>query len=429
MVSAGGAHRSPQRVDRGRARANAQPGARRYHRARLARSWRIDNDIIGSFFLIFSGAAVLAAFALYTRQPLLVTYIAIGCLLGPYGLQMVADARLLSEIAEIGIIFLLFLVGLDLEPAKLRRMFGKSLVTAAGSTAVFFLVGYTVMLWFGFRQSEAVVAGVALTFSSTIIGIKLLPTTVLHHRHIGEIVVSLLLLQDLIAILALILLAGYADTFIATLLSLGSVLVALPVLILVSVAGVRLVLVPLLGRFDAFHEFIFLLALGWCLGIAAAAQAVGLSYEIGAFIAGVSLATHPIAQYIAESLRPLRDFFLVLFFFSVGAALDIMLMMDVLLPIILLAAAVVGIKPVVFAALLRWQGETAETAWESGLRLGQASEFSLLVTYVAAGTVLLGSEAAHVVQGATVLTLIASTYAVIFRYPSPIAVSASLRRD
>jgi Kef-type K+ transport system membrane component KefB len=358
-----------------------------------------------------------------------VAYIAIGCLLGPHGLQMVTDGRMLSEVAEIGIIFLLFLVGLDLEPRKLQRMFGKGLTTAAGSTAAFFLLGYAMMLWFGYRQSEAVVAGIALTFSSTIIGIKLLPTTVLHHRHVGEIVVSLLLLQDLIAILALILLAGYAGTFSATLLSLGSVLIALPVIVLLAIAGVRWLVVPLLRRFDAFHEFIFLLALGWCLGVAAVAHAAGLSYEIGAFVAGVSLATHPIAQYIAGSLRPLRDFFLVLFFFSVGAGLDMLLMLDVLLPIILLAAALVAIKPAVFAALLRWQGETAETAWESGFRLGQASEFSLLVTYVAAGTVLLGDEAAHVVQGATVLTLIASTYAVIFRYPSPIAVSAALRRD
>jgi Kef-type K+ transport system membrane component KefB len=387
------------------------------------------SSIIGSFFLIFTGAAVLATLALYTRQPLLIAYIAVGCLLGPHGFQMVSDARLLSEIAEIGIIFLLFLVGLDLQPSKLRRMLGEGLVTAAVSTCVFFLVGYAMMRFFGYRQSEAVIAGVALTFSSTIVGIKLLPTTVLHHRHIGEIVVSLLLLQDLIAILALILLAGYGDNLTDTLLNLGTVLLALPLVVAGAVLGVRYGILPLVQRFDAFHEFIFLLALGWCLGLASVASMAGLSYEIGAFIAGVSMAMHPISQYIAESLRPLRDFFLVLFFFSVGAGLDTLLMLDVLLPIVLLATVVVGMKPVVFSALLRWQGETSETAWEAGYRLGQASEFSLLVTYVAAGTVLLGAEAAHVIQGATVLTLVASTYAVIFRYPSPIAVSPALRRD
>jgi Kef-type K+ transport system membrane component KefB len=387
------------------------------------------SGIIESFFLIFTGAAVLATAALYTRQPLLVAYIAIGALLGPHGLAMVSDADLLSEIAEIGIIFLLFLVGLDLQPSKLKNMLGEGMVTAVVSTAVFFAVGYGMMRWFGFRPSEAVVTGIAITFSSTIIGIKLLPTTVLHHRHIGEIVVSLLLLQDLFAILALILLAGYGDTFTETLVSLGGVLLALPLLVAGSFLGVRYGLLPLIRRFDAYHEFIFLLALGWCLGIASAAALAGLSFEIGAFVAGVALAISPISQYIAESLRPLRDFFLVLFFFSVGAELDVALLMEVFLPTLLLALAIVAVKPPVFAALLRWQGETSSTAWESGYRLGQASEFSLLLTYVAAGTPLLGDEAAHVIQGATVLTLILSTYAVIFRFPNPIAVSPRLRRD
>jgi len=341
----------------------------------------------------------------------------------------VNDAQLLAEVAEIGIIFLLFLVGLDLQPRKLRSMLREGLVTALASTAVFFAVGYVLMLAFGFRQSEAVVAGVAITFSSTIMGIKLLPTSLLHHRHIGEIVVSMLLIQDLLAILALILLAGYGESLLQSLANLGTVALALPLLIGVSFLGVRHVMLPLIRRFDAFHEFIFLLALGWCLGMATLAAVTGLSLEIGAFVGGVALATSPISEYIAESLRPLRDFFLVLFFFSVGAELDLLLMLDGLLPILLLAMAIVVVKPVVFATLLRWQGETPETAWESGYRLGQASEFSLLLTYVAAGTALLGNEAAHVIQGATVVTMILSTYAVIFRYPSPIAVAPELRRD
>jgi Kef-type K+ transport system membrane component KefB len=372
---------------------------------------------------------VLAAVALYTRQPLLVAYIAIGCLFGPHGLGLVSDPDLLEEIAEIGIIFLLFLVGLDLQPRKLRNMLGEGLVTALGSTVAFFLVGYVLMQAFGFTVTESIVAGVAVTFSSTIIGIKLLPTTVLHHRHIGEIVVSLLLLQDLLAIFALILLAGYGATWADTLANLGGVVVGLPATIAAAWAGVRFAVLPLLRRFDAFREFVFLLAIGWCLGLANLAAWFGLSFEIGAFIAGVALATSPIAQYIAENLRPLRDFFLVLFFFSVGAELDVDLLVDLMLPVLLLGLALVAIKPLVFASLLRWQGEMRETAWEAGYRLGQGSEFTLLVSYVAGSAALLGAEAAHVVQGATVLTLILSTYAVIFRYPSPIAVSPRLRRD
>ena len=383
--------------------------------------------IIESFFIIFTGAAALAAVALYTRQPLIVAYIAIGCLVGPHGVALVADDRLLAEIGEIGIIFLLFLVGLDLPPAKLKDMIGESVLTALASTAAFFVLGFGVMLGFGFTPVEATIAGTACVFSSTILGIKLLPTTVLHHRHIGEIVISLLLIQDLVAIIALLVLAGF-DAEGSMLSTTLTVLVALPVVALAAHLGVRFFIVPLLKRFDVFQEFTFLLAVGWCLGIASLSQALYLSWEIGAFVAGVSLANSPIAQYITENLRPLRDFFLVLFFFAVGAAINPSMLLDVWLPTLVLAVVLVACKPPVFRALLRWQKESDGVSREVGYRLGQASEFSLLLVFVA-GAALMSAEAAHVVQGATVVTLLLSSYLVVFRYPSPIATSEHLRRD
>ena len=384
--------------------------------------------IIESFFVIFAGAAALAAVALYTRQPLIVAYIVIGCVFGPHGASLVADDRLLAEIGQIGIIFLLFLVGLDLPPAKLKDMIGESVLTALGSSLLFFGLGFGVLALFGFTLVEAVIAGIACMFSSTILGIKLLPTTVLHHRHTGEIVISLLLIQDLIAVVALLVLAGFDGEGGHWATTALTVAVALPVVGGTAYAGVRFVVVPLLARFDVFREFTFLLAVGWCLGIASLAHVLSLSWEIGAFVAGVSLATSPIAQYITENLRPLRDFFLVLFFFSVGAAIDPMLLLDVWMPTLLLALVLVAAKPPVFRALLQWRKEPREVAAEVGYRLGQASEFSLLLVFVA-GAALMSAEAAHIVQGATVLTLLLSSYFVIFRYPSPIAVSAALRRD
>lgn len=387
-------------------------------------------QIVESFFLIFAGAAVLATLALYGRQPLLLAYIAIGCIFGPHGLALVADAELLAEIAEIGIVFLLFLVGLDLQPGKLKNVAAKSSLVALVSSVAFFALGFGLMAAFGHSWTEAAVAGMAVTFSSTILGIKLLPATVLHHRHIGELVIGLLLIQDLIAIIALLFLSAYGGSLEALLSNVAiAICVALPLLATAAYLGVRFVLQPLLRKFDVFHEFIFLLAIGWCLGLASLAAMTGLSLAIGAFVAGVSLATSPIAMYIAESLRPLRDFFLVLFFFSVGAAFDLELMLEAALPTLLLAALLVGLKPGIFAALLRWQGENRATAWEVGGRLGQASEFSLLLSYVALSAGLLGEDAAQIIQGATVLTLIASSYLVIFRYPSPIAIRAELRRD
>lgn len=387
------------------------------------------SGIIESFFFIFAGAAALATLALYTRQPMLVAYIALGCLLGPFGFSMVADPALLREIAEFGIIFLLFLVGLDLQPSKLKNMFGESMVTAVGTTAVFFGLGFGVMYAFGFNLIEAAVTGIAAAFSSTILGIKLLPTTALHHRHVGEIVISLLLIQDLLAILAILLLTGLGVDAQALLTSLVSIFVGLPLLVAVALVGVRYGLLYLIKAFDAFHEYIFLIAIGWCLGIAMLATLFGLSFEIGAFIAGVSLATSPIALYIADNLRPLRDFFLVLFFFSVGAELNIGLIAEVWIPAALIAALLIVVKPITFAGLLTLQGEESKVAWEVGYRLGQASEFSLLLSYIAVANALVGAEAALVIQFATVLTLVVSSYFVIFRYPSPIAPDPKLRRD
>ena len=383
--------------------------------------------IVESFFVIFTGAAALAALALYTRQPLIVAYIALGCLVGPHGFALVTDDRILAEIGEIGIIFLLFLVGLDLPPTKLKDMIGESVLTALASTVVFFGIGFGVMTLFGFTLVEAAITGTACVFSSTILGIKLLPTTVLHHRHIGEIVISLLLIQDLIAIVALLVLDGF-DAQGGMLETTLTVVVALPVVAGAAFVGVRFVVVPLLARFDVFQEFTFLLAIGWCLGIASLSHTLYLSWEIGAFVAGVSLANSPIAQYITDHLRPLRDFFLVLFFFSVGAAINPTMLLHVWLPTLLLATVLVAAKPPVFWGLLRWQKESSAVSREIGFRLGQASEFSILLIFVA-GTTLLSAEAAHVVQGATVLTLLVSSYLVIFRYPSPIAASAELRRD
>src|SRR6056297_271133 len=133
-----------------------------------------------AFFLIFSGAAVLASIALYTHQPLIIAYIALGALIGPYGLSLVTDLERLSEVGHIGIIFLLFLLGLDMQPRALRATLGKTSLVGLLSSAVFIATGYAVAWLFGFSHADSLVIGVAIMFSSTIIGIKLLPTTILH---------------------------------------------------------------------------------------------------------------------------------------------------------------------------------------------------------------------------------------------------------
>ena len=385
-------------------------------------------SVLFSVFLIFTGAALLATLALYARQSLLIAYIVLGVLAGPSGVGLIDDPHLIEEIAHVGIIFLLFLLGLELRPSKLVDLLREATGVTIASTLVFALLGYLVAAAAGFSRSDCLLIGVATTLSSTIISLKLLPTTVLHHRHTGEVIISILLLQDLLAIAALLLLHGLAADQ-APWREAGLLLVALPVLLFGGLAVERWLLRPLFLRFDKVGEYVFLLVLGWCLGIAQLAQSFGLSYEIGAFIAGVALANSPIAPFIADSLRPLRDFFLVMFFFALGAGFNVETVSKVWPGAVALALAVVVIKPLTFRTLFRTFGETGILAGEAGVRLGQMSEFSLLLVAVALQTQVMSASAAAFVQLATLVTFVISSSVVVLRYPTPIALSDRLRRD
>ena len=164
-----------------------------------------DTSIVHAIFLIFFGAAVVGTLALYARLALLVAYILLGVALGPSGLGLVDDADWIEDVAEIGIMFLLYLLGMNLQPGQLWRMLGEALGVTVLSSLAFALLGFGIGAAFGFGMAERVVFGVTLMFSSTIIGLKLLPTTTLHHRHTGQVIISVLLLQDLAVVVLLML--------------------------------------------------------------------------------------------------------------------------------------------------------------------------------------------------------------------------------
>ena len=385
-------------------------------------------SILDTIFLIFTGGAVIAGLALFARQSMLVAYIALGVLVGPWGIGLIEDATTAQGIGEVGIIFLLYLLGLNLHPQKLARMMREATVVTLGSSLVFAAAGLGVALAFGFTVAEALVIGALSMFSSTIIGLKLLPTTTLHHRHTGEIIISVLLLQDVIAIVLLLGLDAASRPSVAA----GDAVrlaAALPAVVATSVIMERWVLTPLIRRFDTIREYIFLVAIGWCLGVAQLGHGMGLSHEIGAFVAGVALARSPVATFIAESLKPLRDFFLVMFFFALGAGFPIPVLADVALPAACLGGLMLALKPAVFRWLLRREHESSRLSTEIGVRLGQLSEFSLLIAVIASQGGLVGPNAAYTIHAATLLTFIVSSYLIMLRYPTPIAVTEALRRD
>lgn len=388
-----------------------------------------DGAVFYTIFLVFAGAAVFSTFVLWTKQSLLVAYILLGAALGPWGLQLITDLSAVRQVGDVGIVFLLFLLGLHLQPQNLVHMLKKVTWIAMFSSFVFAFISYLIGRWFGLPNAEAWVLGASMMFSSTIIGLKLLPTTILHHQHTGEVMISVLLMQDLIAIIVLIMLNGAQQG--GKLLWDAGVLVgiALPCLILFAFLFERYVLVRLLARFDRTQEYVFLLSIGWCLSLSVLARKLGLPEDIGAFVAGVALAASPISLFIAESLKPLRDFFLVMFFFSVGATFNFSFAAQIVIPACILALLMLVLKPLCFRLLFVKAGEKILVAKEVGIRLGQASEFSLLVASIALSAKLISDVASNLIQATTILTFIVSSYLVVLKYPTPMSLSDNMRRD
>ncbi|MDM8547328.1 cation:proton antiporter [Candidatus Venteria ishoeyi] len=387
------------------------------------------------FFMIavvFSGAAFIATLALYARQALLLAYIAAGILLGPWGVNFITveDAPRLKESAHIGIVFLLFLLGMNLQPRNLLDMLSKTSLLTLLTSFIFSSIGLVLGLLFGYNMVDALMIGVAMMFSSTILGLKLLPTTVLHHKHTGEIIVSVLLLQDIIAILVLLVLKGLNhDQDNTPFIDIAISIASLPFLIALAWGFGRYVLLFLMRRFNKIQEYMFLMAIGWCMSMAELAAHLNLSHEIGAFIAGVVLATSPVALFLTESLKPLRDFFLVMFFFSLGASLQLEMLQNIFWPALLLAGLILLIKPFVFKYILIFFKETPQLSMETGVRLGQVSEFSLLIAVMAQDFQVISLNASYLIQVATILTFVVSSWFIVMHYPNPIAVSDRLRRD
>jgi Kef-type K+ transport system membrane component KefB len=385
------------------------------------------DSIIFELSAIVVGAAVLGTLFLYAKQPIIIAYIAIGFVMGPNGFALIKNTDHIEEISHFGIILLLFLIGLNLQPLKFAKLFRKTSLLTFATSLLFGGVSLLFALLLRYDIHSALIFGAAMMFSSTVVGLKLIPTTTLHHKRTGEVMTSVLLLQDVLAILVILFITGEkSDHVLVTFAMLAG---KFAFLCLLSFLGVRYVMVPLLRKFDAVQEYTFIATLGWCLLWAETAHILGLSYEMGAFIAGLSIASCHVALVIAEHLKPLREFFLILFFFAVGAELDLRIDTRLLLAAITFGAILVPLKARVFRFAFRKSGESPALSRELSVRLAQSSEFSLLVVFAALSVGALSAERAMVIQIATIVTFIISTYWVVLRYPTPISGSVALRQD
>lgn len=342
------------------------------------------------------------------RQPLIVGYILSGIICGPALLNLIHDHAAFESFSQIGVALLLFIVGLGLNIGVIRNT-GRPVVLVFLLNVI--LVGsltFGVGKLFGFTQLEAMLLAVGVLFSSTIVVVKSLVDEREQHRLYGQIAVGILLLEDIVATIVLVLLAtahtgGGSQEFFA--------LIGKGLLLATGMAMVGWLVMPRLGRFFAANqEFLFMFALAWAFSIAALFDVAGFSIEVGALFAGVTLASLPYAQEIGTRLKPLRDFFLLLFFIGLGGTMTVSNIHDALIPALAVSLIAITIKPLSVSIGLGLLGYTKQTGFKVAAHLSQISEFSIIMIALAANENLISDHLVNIVTLSTFITIAASSY-------------------
>ena len=366
-------------------------------------------NVFSEISIIVALAALVALIMRALRQPLIIGHIITGIIAGPSFLKIIHAEASFSGLSEMGVALLLFIIGLDLSIKALSRVGKAVFVTTAIQIGSVTAVGYAVCLLLGFGKTESAILGLGLAMSSTIIIVKLLNDKKETGRLYAQIAIGVLLLQDIVATVAKIGLAARSregDT-VQTLITLGIRGVAL-------IAGMYIVVKYIIPRLtnslEHSRELLLLFSLGWGLGLAYLFQRAGFSIEIGALFAGVSLASLPYSSEMASKLKPLRDFFLVIFFITLGQSMSPGQLTGVIGPALVLSAVVLVVKPLSVLTSMGLLGYTKRASFKAAVAMSQVSEFSLVFLVAAKASGFVGQEASAALTLTALITFAASTY-------------------
>ncbi len=365
-------------------------------------------------------SALIGAVATQMRQPLIVAFIGVGVLVGPSGLDLVSSHEQIELLAELGIALLLFVVGLKLDLHLIRTTGPVALATGLGQVLFTSLFGFLIALGFGMGTVEALYLAVGLTFSSTIIIVKLLSDKREIDALHGRIALGFLIVQDVAAVLALIGLTalGAAPGGEGGILREGLRVASVGLAFLGVVALLmRYVLPPLLDRLARSQELLVLSAVAWAVLLAALGDTLGFSKEVGAFLAGISLASTPYREAIASRLVSLRDFLLLFFFIDLGAGLDLSLLGAQLGPAAVFSVFVLVGNPIIVMAIMGFMGYRKRTGFLAGLTVAQISEFSLILGAMGVGLGHLSEETMGLLTLVGLVTIGLSTYLILYSHP------------
>lgn len=375
-----------------------------------------DNPFYEIAIILFF-AAVLGALGRLLRQPLIVMFIALGILVGPSVLDIVRSEENIALLAEIGIAILLFIVGLKLDLRIINSVGKIALMTGLGQVFFTSLVGYLIAIGLGFSTLHSFYIAVALTFSSTIIIVKLLSDKKEIDSLHGQIAVGFLIVQDIVVILVMIILSAMGqDPGTSLFYDIMKTFLSGAILLAIALAAMKWV-IPGLSYFLAkSSEMLVLFAIAWALTLAAAGEIMGFSGEVGAFLAGVSLASSDFKDVISGRLISLRDFLLIFFFVNLGANLDLSIIGTQVSSALIFSAFVLIGNPIIVLIIMGVMGYRKRTGFLAGLTVAQISEFSLIFAGLGLDLGHIEEETVALITLVGLITIGLSTYLILYSH-------------
>lgn len=370
-------------------------------------------SLFSEISFIIAIATLIGLLAHLLKQPLIISYIITGILVGPSVFNIVHAEDTVDVFAKIGITLLLFIIGLGLNPRVIKEVGKVSILTGTGQVLFTSLIGFGLLGLLGYVGKEAVFIAMALSFSSTIIILKLLSDKREQNRLYGKISIGFLLVQDIIATFALLFAAAFSGDTAGNVPTIELLLRG--GLFATALYGMSTIILPHMNKIISnSQEFLFLFSIGWGLGVATLAAELGFSIEVGALFAGVSLAPMHYAQEVGARLRPLRDFFIVLFFIALGTELELLSLGDNLIHAVLLSLFVLVGNPLIVMFIMGVLGYTKKTSFKAGLAVAQISEFSLILILLGSSLGVVSDSVVTLVTLVALITIAASTYMIIY---------------
>ncbi|MDP3836989.1 MAG: cation:proton antiporter [bacterium] len=358
----------------------------------------------------------VAFFVRLAKQPLLVAYMVAGIISGPLLLNVLSDGEhMYDAFASFGVVLLLFIIGLDLNFSYLKKIGKEALIIGLAQFVINFGMLLPLARYFGFSWQSSIFLAIAACFSSTIVVLKLLGDKQDEEAVYGRYTIGLMLVQDMISIVVLLALsfggaqAGMGGDTLWLILKAFAVIVGIAIL-------AKHVVPYILDRIAASGEFLFIFTVAWCFGVASLLHWAGFSLELGAVVAGISLGASRYQAEIASRIKPLRDFFIVIFFIILGSGADFSQVDGVLIPALLLAALVVFIKPVFLYIIFRSRHFTRRNSFLAALTSGQLSEFGFIILFAGAAGGYLDGRELQIFTVAAIITIFASSYFISYSY-------------